>query len=173
LRASISASALGRAAQGPQRHAEQVFQQLGLPGVPDLGAGAAHVGHGQQVQAGQPTGVAHLLGKAGHHVGVGQVFLLRHAAHGQVLAHQELDQAGVGLVQPVVAAEAPHLHRAQLGMVAAAPLGHVVEEGGDVEQPGLVPVGRQLAAERVLVGMLGMKKRRTLRSTIRMCWSTV
>jgi hypothetical protein len=38
---------------------------------------------------------------------------------------------------------------------------------------GLSKPRRQLRAERVFVRMLGMKKRRTLRSTIRMCWSTV
>ena len=47
-------------------------------------------------------------------------------------------------------AEAPHLARAQVGMVAAAALGDVVEQRRRVQDPGLVPAGGQLRAERVL-----------------------
>ena len=39
-----------RAAERAQRGAVQVFQQPALPAVPDLGAGAADVGHRQQVE---------------------------------------------------------------------------------------------------------------------------
>jgi hypothetical protein len=41
--------------------------------------------------------------------------------------------------QAVLAAEAPPRPR-PARVVAAAALGHVVEQGGDVEQPGLVPL---------------------------------
>jgi hypothetical protein len=64
--------AVGRmrlAAQHAQGHAVQVFEQLGLPGVPHLGAGAADVGHRQQVQRGQVAFVLDQAAKAGDHVG--------------------------------------------------------------------------------------------------------
>jgi hypothetical protein len=144
-----------RAAQCAQRQAVQVFQQFALPGIPHLGAGAADVGHRQQVKRGQAAHVAHLGREGAYHVGVGQVFLLCHRAHGQVMLDQELDQRAVVAADPMVAAEAAHLARAQQAVVATAALGHVVEQRGHVQQPGLVPVGRQLRAERVLVGMLG------------------
>ena len=65
---------VGRApAEHPQGEAVQVLEQLALPGVPNLGAGATDIGHGQQVERGQPPLGAHALGKAGNHVGVAQV----------------------------------------------------------------------------------------------------
>ncbi len=72
-----------------------------------------------------------------------------------MLAHEELDDAGVVTADAVVAAEASHLGRTELGMVAAAALGDVVEQRRDIEQPGLVPVQRELRAERVFVRVLG------------------
>jgi hypothetical protein len=39
-------------------------------------------------------------------------------------------------------------------MVAAAPLGDVVEQGGEIEQPALVEAGHEARAERILVGEL-------------------
>ncbi len=147
---------VGRApAQHAQRGAVQVFQQLALPGVPHLGAGAADVGHGEQVQGREVALVAHALGKRGDHVGVGQVLLLRHLAHGQVLAHQEFDELRVGARHAMLAAKAPHLLRADLRMVAAAALADVVEQRRQVQDPGLVPAAGQLRAERVFVRMLG------------------
>ncbi len=143
------------AAQHAQRGAVQVFEQLALPGIPHLGAGAPDVGHGEQVQGREVALVAHALGEGGDHVGVRQVLLLRHVAHGEVLAHQELDELGVFARHAVLAAEAPRLHGADLRMVAAAPLADVVEQRGHEQHPGLVPAARELRAERVLVRMFG------------------
>ena len=64
--------------------------------------------------------------------------------------------------------------RAELGMVAAAALGDVVEEGGDVEQPGRVEFAimtREQSGYSWANSLI--VKRRRLRSTCRMCWSTV
>jgi hypothetical protein len=72
-----------------------------------------------------------------------------------VVQHQELDQLHVLAADAVVAAEALHLERAEHRVVAAAALGDVVEEGGDVEHPGPVEGRGELRAERVLVGVLG------------------
>ncbi|CUK07277.1 Uncharacterised protein [Achromobacter sp. 2789STDY5608615] len=143
------------AAQRRQRQLVQVLEQLAFPGVPDLGAGAADVGHGQQVERGQVTLVLDRGGEVLDHGGVGQVALLRHGRHQQVLAHQEFDQPGVFRLHAVVVGELAHLARAQLGVVAAAALGDVVEQRRHVQQPVPVQAGDQLAGQRILLGMLG------------------
>jgi len=59
------------------RGEEQIFQQLRLPAVPDLGAGAADVGVRQQVERRQAPLILHQCSKAADHVGVGEIALLR------------------------------------------------------------------------------------------------
>ena len=142
-----------RTAQRAQRQPVQVFEQLALPRIPHLRAGAADVGHRQQVQRGQAPLAAHQRGEGLDHIGVGEVFLLRDARHRQVALDQEFDQCRIFAVNAVVAAEAPRFHRAQVGVVAATALGHVVEQRRDVQHVRLVPLQRELRAERVLVGM--------------------
>jgi hypothetical protein len=71
------------------------------------------------------------------------------------LAHQELDERASARLDAVLAAEAPHLACAELGVVAAAALGDVVEQRGHVQQVGACPTCGQLRAERVLVRVLG------------------
>ena len=146
------------AAQHTQGVAVQIFEQLALPGIPHLGAGATDVGHGQQVKRRQVTLVAHPLGEGGDDSRVAQIGFLGHAAHGQVFGHQELDELLVLAGDAVVAAEALHLLGAQLGMVTPAPFGDVVEKGGHEQQPGLVPASGQLRAKRVFMGMFGHEK---------------
>ena len=68
---------------------------------------------------------------------------------------EELDQAGILAADAVSATEAACLDGTEVGVVAAAALGHVVEEGGDVEDPRRVELRRQLRAEGVLVRVLG------------------
>jgi hypothetical protein len=142
------------AAQGTHGLAVQIFQQLALPGVPDLGAGAADVGDGQQVQRRQPARRAHQPREAADDVAIGEVLFLRDAAHREVVAHQELDQKGIFAFHAMGTAETPGLDRAQFGMVASATLGDVMEDRRHVQHPGLVPLAGQLAAERVFVRML-------------------
>ena len=52
------------AAERAQGQAVEVLQQLALPGVPDLRAGAADVGHRQQVERGQAALAADRAGEA-------------------------------------------------------------------------------------------------------------
>ena len=144
-----------RAAEGAQGQAVEVFEELALPRVPDLRAGAADVGDGEQVERGQAPLAADGGREIGDHVGVGEVFLLGDARHRQVLGDQVLDQRRVLAGDAVVAAEAPRLAHAELRVVAAAALGDVVEEGGDVEHPRPVEGRGELRAERVLVRVLG------------------
>ena len=132
------------AAQGVQRGAVQVFQQLAFPGVPDLWAGASDVGHGQQVQSREVVLVAHALSKGVDDIGVADVLLLRDVAHGQVLADQKFDQFSIGGVHAVFSAELAHLLSAQLRMVTTTAFGDVVEERGRVQHPRLVPARGEL-----------------------------
>ena len=148
----------GAAAEQPPGRAEQVLDQLALPRIPHLRARAADVGDRQQVQRDQPALGLHHVGEAADHRFVGEVLLLRDLRHRQVVLHQERDEVGVVSVQPVLAAEATGIPRAELAVVAAAPLGDVVEERRDVQQPRLVEVGDQLAAQRVLVRVLGERE---------------
>ncbi len=97
----------------------------------------------------------HAGGKGTDYIGVGGVLLLRHLAHGQVFAHQEFDHLRVVRVHAVLAAETLHFDGTDLRMVAAPALANVVEQGGEVQQPGLVPAAGQLGAEGVFMHMLG------------------
>ena len=129
----------------------EIFQQLAFPGIPYRGAGAADIGHGQQIEGRQPAQVAGFGGKRGNHLGVAGVLLLRGARHRQVHFHQPGDQFAIGLVEAVPTAKPPCIDRAQFGMVAAAAFGNIVKQGGQVEQFGFVEVGDQAAGERKLV----------------------
>ena len=86
--------------------------------------------------------------------------------------HQPGHQIAVGLVETVLTAEALRIDRAQLGMVAAAALGDIVKQRGQIEQLRLVEGGDQPAGERKFAND-GTVKRRMFRSTVRMCSSTV
>ena len=145
----------GVAAEVGQRGPVQVFQQLALPGVPDPGAGAADVGHREQIQGREPTGGLHPLGELRNHLGVGQIAFLGGHRHGEVLTHQKAQQPLVVAGDAVGTAEAQHVALAQLRVVAAAPLGDVMKEGRHDQQPGRLEIAHQLAAERVLVHVLG------------------
>ena len=146
------------AAQHAQCVAVKVFQQLALPGIPDLGAGTANVSHREQIQGRQIAFIADSPGKCRNHFRVAQVFLLRGTAHAQVLAHQKFSQVGVTGGNAVLAAKNANFLAAQLGMVAAASLGDVMEQRGNVQNPGLVPACGQLRTHRVFVRMLGHEK---------------
>ena len=68
----------GSAAEQPPRRSKQVLEQLSFPRVPYFRAGAANVGHRQQIQCDQRALVLHARGEALDHGGIGQVLLLRY-----------------------------------------------------------------------------------------------
>ena len=68
--------------------------------------------------------------------------------------HQPGDQVAVRLVEPVLATESARIDRAEFRVIAAAALGDVVKQGGQVQQLGLVERGDQAAGERELVRQL-------------------
>ena len=79
-------------------------------------------------------------------------------AHGQMLTHQKLNQLLFGFGNAMLATKQAHLFGAQIGMVAAASFGDVVEQGRHVQDPGLVPASGQLRTKRVFVRMLHDEK---------------
>ena len=100
----------------------------------------------------------HARGKAGDDGRVAHVLLLRHLAHAQVLAHQKFGQRRVIAAYAHLAAKAPHFARAQLAVIAPAPLGDVVKQRGHVKHPGPLPALRQLRAQGVFVREFGHEK---------------
>ena len=95
-----------------------------------------------------------MRGERGDDVGIGDVLLLRGRRHRQVLRDQPGDELGVLRRQAVRAAEAPRVARAQRRVVAAAALGDVVEQPGEVEHLLALEVGDQPRAQRILVRVL-------------------
>ena len=63
---------------------------------------------------------------------IADVLLLRGDRQHQVVAHQPGDQARVVAAEALLEAERLGIHRAELGMIAAAALGDVVEQRGEI-----------------------------------------
>ena len=120
--------ALEAAAQRALDALVELLEQRGLPGVPQLRVGAAHVGAGQHVEVVEVRLVAHVRARSRDHLRVVDVLLLRGDRQHQVVAHQPGDQARVVARQALLEAEGLGVHGAQLGVVAAAALGDVVEQ---------------------------------------------
>ncbi len=74
------------------------------------------------------------------------------------MQHQEFHQGGVFRIHGVSLAEAAGLGGAEHRVVAAAPLRDVVEQRGDVEQPGALEIAHQFAAAGEFVCMLGHRE---------------
>jgi hypothetical protein len=147
-----------RAAEHRERDAVQVLEQLALPGVPHLRAGAADIGNGQQIERGQVAFVADDRGEALDHFRVARVLLLRDLAHRQVMLDQPYDQRRIVAADAVFAAEASRVGHAERRVIAAAALRDVVEQRRDVEHPRALEIADQLAAERIFVRMLGHRE---------------
>ena len=101
---------------------------------------------------------AHAARELGDHLRVIEVFFLRHMAHGEVFADQELHQTRIFASDLVGAAKPAHLHAALDRVVFATPLGNVMEQGRHIEQPRLVPAAGQLRTKRVFMGVLRNEK---------------
>ena len=117
----------GLSAQCAPRQLEQRFDQARLPAVPYLGAGSANIGHGQQIQGDQAPVGAHQPGEPIDHCRIGQILLLRHLRHRQMMAHREHDQLLVFGGDAVLAAESTRIAGSLLAVVCPAPLGDVME----------------------------------------------
>ena len=87
----------------------------------------------QQIERLQVAHVTDQAGEPGNHFRVVCVFLLCNQRHAQVLAYQPHYQFAVICGQTMLAAEFGCINGAFFRMVAAAPFGDVMKEGGDVE----------------------------------------
>ena len=113
----------------------ELAQQRRLPAVPDLGADGADVGDGQDQQQLQPLRRLHLLGEtrgwsAGSSMSRLKAVLL-------ISRCQRTSQATVSVSSAVRPRRGPSfcaIFCAQLGMVAAAALGDVVQQHGEIER---------------------------------------
>ncbi len=131
----------------------KVGQQAILPGVPQFRAGAGNIGTGQQIQVVQAVAAADQGGEAMDHHRVGNVLLLRGHRHAQVLFDQPGDQFGIGATERMCLAERARVHRTQLGVVAAAALGNVMEQAGQQQQLRLAQARPHFVRDReALVG---------------------
>ena len=148
----------GTTAQGTQGVAVQVFEQLAFPSVPHFGAGAANIGHSQQVQSGKVALIAHTICKGLDDVGIAEVLLLSNVAHRQMLSHQELNEFGVFFGNVVIAGKSAHLKASELRMVAATSFGDVMKQRAGKQNPRLVPTCGKLRTEWVFMRMLGHEK---------------
>ena len=143
-----SASGSGaRAAERAQGVAVQVFQQLALPGVPDLRAGAADVGHGEQVERRQRALVADPPGEGGDHLGVAQVFLLRRrGSWSGARAPGTRSASASSRSMPWSRQKRRTSSAPRSEWSPPRPLAMSWNSGGDVEDPGLVPAAPPAAS---------------------------
>ena len=106
-------------------------QQALLPAVPQGFVGGADIGDGQTHQIAQTIFRLHLLGELLNHLRILNIAPLGGDRHQQVVTHQPGDQLRFARVQPVQLGKLQHILRAEDRVVAAAPFGDVVEQGGN------------------------------------------
>ena len=106
-------------------------QQTLLPAVPQRFVGGADIGNGQAHQIAQAIFRLHFLGELLNHLRILNIAPLGGDRHQQVVTHQPGDQLRFARVQPVQLGKLQHILRAEDRVVAAAPFGDVVEQGGN------------------------------------------
>jgi len=77
------------------RRPEEVLEELALPCIPYLRAGAADIGDRKQIQRDQPPLGLDDVSETPDHLGVGQVLLLRDRRHGEMVLDKEYNQIRV------------------------------------------------------------------------------
>jgi len=88
-----------------------------------------------------------------------------------VLFRPPFHHLAVVLAEAMAFTECACILPAQLGMVAAASLGDVVEQSGNIQHLRTCEFAHQPAAQRYLVRVLGQCEAAQLRTTIRICSS--
>ena len=130
---------------------EQCAQQLALPAVPDARTHRADIDHGQHQQQFQALGALHHGGKIGDGLVIGEVALERGGRHQQVIAHQPGDLLGLRLGHAEPRAQ---LHRdlgTQHAVVAAPPLGDIVQQRGDEQHAAADQFLHHVIGERMVL----------------------
>ena len=129
----------------------ELAQQRRLPAVPHLGAHGADIGDGEDEQQLQPLGRLHLRGEAADGLGIVDVELEGGAAHQQMPAHEPGDRLGLLGAEAEARTELLRHLLAQHRMVAAAALGDVVQQHGEIERAARIDRRHQRGRERQLV----------------------
>ena len=143
------------AEQGATGGVVEVAQQGVEPTVPAVRVGGARIRHREQVEIVQAGWLPDDLGEGLDHLGIADVLALGGHGHQQVPLHQPGDQAAVELREFVQAAEVPGVPRPQQGVIAAAPLGDVVEEPRQVEDLDLGDAQHDCTAQGEFLCVLG------------------
>ena len=104
----------------------ELAQKLAFPAVPRARPDRADIDRGEDCEIAQALEALHLAGEILDRLGVGEIALLRGAAHEKVMEHQPGDQFGLASVHSETRAQAVGDFRAQHRVIAAAPLGDIV-----------------------------------------------
>ena len=111
-------------------------------------AGATNIGDREQVQRSQMPFIGNAFCEMRNHLRVRQILLLRDGRHLQMHFHQPCDQRHIGFGDVELFAEQSRVFFAQLGMVAAASFGDVVEKRCEIQHLGPRKFVRELVAKR-------------------------
>src|SRR5439155_15999251 len=111
----------------------------------------ANVGHRQNEQPLQPLRRLHPLDKITKRLQVADVELESGTAHQQVPAYQPSDRLGLLTRKSEPRTELERNALADLGVIAATPLGDVVQQHRQIERSAGDDGGRKLGCERMLV----------------------
>ena len=79
----------------------QIAQEFSFPVVPDFRTGAAHVGHGQEIEIVQSFLVTNLGGELVDNLGVGNVLALRDPGHQKMRFDQPGHEIGIVVTEVV------------------------------------------------------------------------
>src|SRR5579864_2900192 len=106
-----------------------------LPFVPDPGTDRPNIDHGQDQEQPETLRALHLSSEILDCLGIGKVALEGGRGNEEVMADQPRDGLGLRRVEPESRAELQRNLSANVAVVAAAALGDVVEQNGDIENP--------------------------------------
>ena len=127
-------------------------EKLALPAVPHAGPDGANVDDGEDEQQAQPLGALHDLREIEDRLEVGEVAFEGGRRHQQVIAHQPRHRLGLRRIEPQPRTDAQREFGAEHAMVAAAPLGDVVEQHRDIEHAPRVDLVEDRGRQRMIVG---------------------
>ena len=136
----------------------QFLEELGLPGVPQFRIGPADIGNGEQVKVVQVDFVADQCRELADDRRVADVAFLGSQRQGQMVADQPGDQPGVIAAHSVLQHKGLGIQCAKFGMIAAAPLGDVMKQSGQVGEFGCRQCAHDFRAARKLVIVSGQGK---------------
>ena len=129
-------------------------QKPPLPVGPCPRAHGADVDDGEDEQHLEAFGALHLRAEVGNRGWVGKVAFEGGRAHQEMVPYEPGDEMRLVGIEPEARAEFERDVGAQFAMVAAAPLGDIVQQDRDVERTPRSELGKKLGGERMVVGQL-------------------